>query len=90
MENTAPHFVVVYSASGKLDGEMIKAFLESAGIPTLLNQESAGSAYGLTIGSLGKVEIWVPANQEDEARNLLAEMENGDLESGPNDENLVP
>ena len=74
------HFTVVYKANGKLDAEMIKAFLESAEIPVQLNQESAGSTFGLTIGPLGLVDILVPVDTEVEARKLLEDMERGIFE----------
>ncbi len=82
MESSEPRFSIVYTTNGKLNGEMIKAFLESAGIPAMLNQESAGSTYGLTIGQLGEVEILVPAGKESEARKLLDAMDRGEFELG--------
>jgi len=80
------HFIVIYKANGKLDAEMIKAFLESVDIQVLLNQESAGSSFGLTIGPLGLVDILVPVDKEVEARKLLDEMDRGDFELSNDDE----
>ncbi len=73
-------YKLVYQAQGNLDGEMIKNFLESFNIPVLSSQESAGKTYGLTIGSLGLVDILVPADRVDEAMTLLEKMEDGLLE----------
>ena len=81
-----PQFSVVYTANGKLSAEMIKAFLETSGIPVLLNQESAGIALGLTVGPLGVVDILVPVEYETQARELLEEMEQGKFELDSSDE----
>jgi hypothetical protein len=70
----------VYLATGHLAAEMIRAFLESNGINAIINQESAGATLGLTVGSLGVVEVWVPREQADEAEKLLKEMDEGQFE----------
>jgi len=77
---------VVYVAEGMLQAESIKIMLESFGITAFVNQESAGTTYGLTVGFLGEVEVIVPLNQVDEAKKIIADMEAGNLEE--NDENL--
>ncbi len=73
MEN----YETVTTASGQLEAEMIKAFLESNGIPALLNQESAGIVFGLTVGPLGEVKVLVPVDKLEEARAILVDMDNG-------------
>ncbi len=80
-----PRYVVVASVNGHLEAEMYKAFLEAAGIQVLLSQETAGIAFGLTVGSLGKVDILVPIEEEEEAMLLISAMETGELEQ-PGDE----
>ncbi|NIW46962.1 MAG: hypothetical protein GWN30_20085, partial [Gammaproteobacteria bacterium] len=52
-------------------------------IPSQLVQEGAGRAYGLTIGPLGEVEIYVPANRLEEAMQILDDYESGDLDEDP-------
>ncbi len=79
-EDSPQEYVVVYLANGMLAGEMIRNFLQAQGIPAMLNQESAGTTYGFTVGPLGLVDVLVPANQKDEAKKLLEEMEEGDFE----------
>lgn len=71
---------VVYLANGMLEAESIKALLESFGIPAFVNQESAGTTYGLTVGLLGEVEVIVPLSQIEEAKKIIAEMNNGKLD----------
>lgn len=75
--------VIVRTVHGQLEGQMIKIFLESAGIPAELSQESAGQTYGLTIGALGAVDILVPASMAEQAQELLDAYDRGELEEGP-------
>ena len=68
----------IYSAAGKLEAEMIKAFLEAQGITVILSQESVGRTLGLSVGNLGIVEVLVPDSQVKEANTYLTAIENGD------------
>jgi hypothetical protein len=94
----------VYVAFGSLDAQSVKLFLESNGIEAFVSQESAGLTYGLTIGPLGKAEVYVPVEQAEFARHILEMMEEGefDVEEGeeeypspddvesPDEENVKP
>lgn len=71
---------VVYIANGMLEAESVRILLESFGIPAFVNQESAGTTYGLTVGSLGEVEVIVPLLRIDEAKKVISEMNNGKLD----------
>ncbi len=70
-------YVLVYTANGMLDAEMIRSFLETASIPSILSHESAGTVFGLTLGPLGEVQVMVPADKFEEAKNILDAMEQG-------------
>jgi len=70
-------YVPIYTAYGQLAGEMVRLLLESMNIPAIVSQESAGITYGLTVGPLGEVQILVPADKVDEARQVLKDMEDG-------------
>jgi hypothetical protein len=82
MSDASSHkeYVPVYIAEGQLAGEMIRMFLESMGIPSLLVQESAGVTFGLTVGPMGEVQVYVPADRVAEAKEVLKAMEEGQLE----------
>ncbi|HDD24201.1 MAG TPA: hypothetical protein ENF52_02055 [Chloroflexi bacterium] len=72
MTNThPPTMTTVHVEHGMLRAQAIKAKLEEAGIPVLLQYESAGPIIGITINGLGEVRINVPADLADEARHLL-------------------
>ena len=76
---------VVFIANGMLEAESVKALLESFGIPAFVNQESAGTTYGLTVGMLGEVEVVVPLSRIEEAKKVIADMKDGKFENDNND-----
>ncbi|MCX6031727.1 MAG: DUF2007 domain-containing protein [Chloroflexi bacterium] len=67
--------VTVYHSQGMLAAQVVKAKLESAGVPALLKYEAVGQILGLTVDGLGLVEVLVPAQWADEARALVDEQE---------------
>lgn len=81
---------VVYIASGGIEAESIRILLESFGLNAYTNQESAGRAYGLTVGPLGLVEVLVPEDQAEEALKIIHDMDSGKLESSSGEEDDEP
>ena len=65
--------VVVYETQGMIRAEIIKAKLESAGIPALLKYESLGPVLAVTVDGLGRVQVLVPQEREQEAHELISE-----------------
>ena len=61
--------VTVYIAT-QMEAQIIKGRLESEGIPVLLNYESAGLVYGITVDGLGEVKVMVPKRLAEEAREI--------------------
>jgi hypothetical protein len=78
------HEDVVFVANGKLEAETVKILLESFGIPAFINQESAGSTYGLTVGPLGEVDVMVPHEHLGAAKKIISDMREGKLEVDDN------
>ncbi len=66
--------VSVYVAQGQVEAQLIKSLLEAEGIPTMIAQEGAGTAYGLTVGILGIAEIFVREKDAEEAKKFIEEM----------------
>ncbi len=64
--------VPVYIAYGQLQAQVIRAKLEAAGIPALLEYESAGLILGVMVDGLGQVKVMVRAEDATDARSLLA------------------
>jgi hypothetical protein len=75
------HDNVVFTASGILEAESVKILLESFGIPAYINQESAGLAYGLTVGPLGEADVCVPEKYIAQAKQVIDDMQKGLLEA---------
>jgi len=71
---------VVTRVYGAFKAEILRGLLESYGIPAVLSHESAGTAIGLTVGLLGEVEILVPANQLDAAREIIQRYQDDELD----------
>jgi len=67
----AKGLVTVYIAGGQPEAQIIRGRLESQCIPSVLKYESAGVVFGLTIDGLGQVEIQVPSEMAQEAKELL-------------------
>jgi hypothetical protein len=55
--------------------------LESYDISVIIVPESAGVAYGLTIGPLGSVDILVEEEDVERANEILRQYEQGELSS---------
>lgn len=72
-------YIYLCSVSGQLAGDMIRILLESMNIPVITSQESAGITYGLTVGPLGEVKVYVPENNYLEAKNIILAVEKGEL-----------
>ena len=72
-------YVAVSTVQGQFAEEQLRAFLEANGIPTEVRGETLRSTHGISIDGLGTVEILVPAEQANEARELLARAERGEF-----------
>jgi hypothetical protein len=69
----------VFVASGEMQAQQIRAFLEGSGIVALERGETLRNTHGLTLDGLGAVEILVAEGDADRARSLLAAAEAGAL-----------
>ena len=67
------HVVVIATAVGPMQANLIKSQLEAHNIPVMLSQESAGAAYGFTVGTMGLVDILVAEEHAAEARTIIKE-----------------
>jgi hypothetical protein len=71
---------LVWKASGYLDAQLIKNYLESFGLKVYTFEESVGAAYGLTSTPLGEVEIYVPNESALDAEKYLESYMNNKSE----------
>ncbi len=67
---------VVHTFDGPVYAEMAEAAVREAGIPCLLKKNFFNSAYGVqgTDGMGLRSQLLVPADREEEARDLIAGM----------------
>ena len=59
---------------GMVRADIIKGRLQTEGIPVKLRYESAGRIYALTLDGLGEVEVLVPSDRLQRAREILAQV----------------
>ena len=69
----------IFTASGEIQAQQVRAFLEAAGISSELRGESLRNTHGLTLDGLGMVEILVSESDDARARALLASAEGGEF-----------
>jgi hypothetical protein len=55
--------------------QIYKSKLEAAEIPVLLEYESAGLVFGITVDGLGQVRVMVPQPYSEEAKTLLEDID---------------
>jgi hypothetical protein len=82
-------WVVVDEVAGSGLAEMLRGLLEAQEISVVLSQEGAGHfGYPMTVGRLGSVQILVPGDQYERAKDLLADYYEGRL-TLPEDEEVT-
>ena len=69
----------VYVASGEMQAQQVRAFLEAAGFATVTRGEALRHTHGLTIDGLGAVEVCVAEADADRARALLDSADAGEF-----------
>jgi len=82
-----PNLRCVHVASGEIQAQQIRAFLESAGISAIERGEALRNTHGLTIDGLGAVDILVAERDADRARSLLEAADAGAFRLPDNMEN---
>lgn len=80
MADKGKNLVVVHVAQGEFEANVIKSHLESEGIPVMLQYESAGRVFGLTVDGLGEVRIQVPQEFAEEAKQIIKPKDTGQVE----------
>jgi tetratricopeptide (TPR) repeat protein len=82
-ENEDKDLHMVWKAEGYLEAQLIKSYLESMGIEVYDFEESVVYSYGLNVGPLSEVELYVRKDQADEADRYMKQyLEARDNNSG--------
>ena len=69
-----PNLVEVSRVQGSVEAEVIKSFLDSHGIRSLIRGQIAHMVYPIMTDGLGELRIMVPAEDADAAHALLADL----------------
>ena len=64
-------WIVVYETFGSFEAELIVGRLQAEGIPARFWAESAGRAFGISIGKLWTAYIEVPATYSAQAKEII-------------------
>ncbi|MFN2464316.1 MAG: DUF2007 domain-containing protein [Candidatus Dormibacteria bacterium] len=72
----------VVRETSAMEAEILKAALEAADIPVVLQGETVGRLYGITASDLGSVALLVPPDRLAEARALVDSSEPIDFPEG--------
>lgn len=71
---------------GRLEAEVVKSFLEADGVEVELIQEAIGQLIPTNLDAFGQVQVFVPKDQFEHARELLDGYQNGTLSAENEDE----
>jgi len=77
---------LITTVSGDLQADLLRNLLEVQGIKVFLSQEGAGRAVGLTMGPMGEVQVLVPENQSEAARQIVDDYYAGKFESSEDED----
>jgi hypothetical protein len=66
--------VEVYKAHGEMEAQVVKAKLESSGIPVLLKSTAAPSVHAFVVDGLGEYRVMVPESLCKDAQDIVAEI----------------
>lgn len=75
----AEGYATVATVSGMFEAEILKSLLQSRQLNVWLRHESAGTAMGLGVGPLARVDVCVPLDEEEAANELLDDYYAGRL-----------
>ena len=75
----------VYTTNSEPIAHLIAGKLENEGIQTMVRKESAGSAYGITVGLLGKVDVLVRSEDYERAVALIEVPDDEEVIAGSED-----
>jgi len=75
--------VEVTRVYGPFEADVIKSFLESHGIASIVRGRTAPFVYPLTVDGMAEFKVLVPAADFEKARDLIAAMPSPSDEEGP-------
>ena len=79
-DSTVTDYVGIATVQGPIEEGQICSFLEGNGIPARVRGEALRKTHGITVDGIGAAQIEVPAQFAEDARELLAMADRGELE----------
>ena len=79
-EQHAPQWKAVFTTDNEPIAYFIAGKLQNVGITALVHKEPAGSAYGISVGLLGKVDVLVRSEDFEQAAAVLEEADEQDVD----------
>ncbi len=73
---------------GRLEADVVKSYLEAAGIPVELFQETIGQLIPTNLDTFGRVQLFVPKEKLEEARKLFEDYQNSTPTDFPDGEEI--
>ncbi len=73
-------WILLKNVYSHAESEVIKGMLEAQNIQVLLAQEGVAKAIGLSVGSLGEIQIHVKSSDKAAAKSILEDFLSGNLE----------
>ena len=73
-------WAVVEEIAGSFQADILKGLLEAQEIPVMVSKPGAGSAIGITMGVLGRVQILVPRTDLERAKQVVSDYYSGEYE----------
>lgn len=70
---TPMKYILLTEVYGKLEAEALRAYLNAVDVDAQIFQEGASEAYAMTVGPLARVQVFVPEEKVETARELLAD-----------------
>lgn len=64
-----------------IQAELLRGLLEAQGLKVLISQEGAAKALGVNAGTLGEIEVLVPASDLEAAQHIMEDYFSGNLEA---------
>ena len=73
---------------GRLEADVVKSYLEAAGIPVELFQETIGQLIPTNLDTFGRVQLFVPKEKLEEARKLFEDYQSSTPTDFPDEEEI--
>ena len=72
-------YVAVHETHGPIEEAQLRSFLEAHGVRVRVRGEALRFTHGIAVDGIGAAVIEVPATQVEQAKDLIARVEAGEL-----------